>query len=465
MATQVQNNKPSAKNIIAWIMTIGLPVAILLIPNNAVLTFQFKWFLALTLAAILVFVFEQVNITAVAIALPVSYILILKVPAAQVLFPWTMSIPWMIVGGFLLAAILLRIGLLNRIAYKCILLTGASYNGIIWGIGLAGIVLFVMMPSSAIIPLAALAYGICNALHLTKGRESAGITLAAMVAAIAPGSFLFNPGIFVYAGLGQAATGPLTLNWIQFFIQNWVMLPQYLLLLFIITKIFKPQKPINGKEFFQNEYDQLGPLSIEEKRALIVVFFLLIFLLTANQHKIDIIWGFAVIPLLMFLPGLKVAQPEDISNINWGMVVFTVSCLSIGTTGGALGLGQVASSLILPMIEGKSITFFLGVLYVIFVLLNFLLTPNAMMAAFTLPLAEIAMQIGLNPMALYLLIAAASDQIILPYEHVLYLIFFSFGMIHTKDFAKFMGIKMAVNAIFIFALNIPWWKFTGFLYL
>ena len=61
MAASLQKQKYATKNIIAWILTIGLPVLILLLPGNEVMTGQFKGFLALTLAAILVFVFEQVN--------------------------------------------------------------------------------------------------------------------------------------------------------------------------------------------------------------------------------------------------------------------------------------------------------------------------------------------------------------------------------------------------------------------
>ena len=69
-----------------------------------------------------------------------------------------------------------RVGLLRRIAYKCILLTGASYKGIIWGIALAGVVIFLLMPNdNAAVPIAALAYGICLSLNLKKGPESAGI--------------------------------------------------------------------------------------------------------------------------------------------------------------------------------------------------------------------------------------------------------------------------------------------------
>ena len=87
----------------------------------------------------------------------------------------------------------------------------------------------------------------------------------------------------------------------------------------------------------------------------------------------------------------------------------------------------------------------------------------AVNVTFALPLAQIAQDIGMNPIALYSLMGGASDQILLPYEVVIYLIFFSFGMICMRDFIRFMSVKLAAHMIFTFLLLIPWWKFTGFL--
>lgn len=92
------------------------------------------------------------------------------------------------------------------------------------------------------------------------------------------------------------------------------------------------------------------------------------------------------------------------------------------------------------------------------------MTPLAMQAAFTVPLVQIAAQLGINPMAVYYIMMNGCDQIIMPYEYALYLISFAFGIIRLTDFMKLMGIKMVVNLIIAFAVLLPWWKLIGFLY-
>lgn len=50
----------------------------MLLPVNEVMTVQLKLYLAITLVAVLFFVFEQVNSTVVALLLPIAYVLILR---------------------------------------------------------------------------------------------------------------------------------------------------------------------------------------------------------------------------------------------------------------------------------------------------------------------------------------------------------------------------------------------------
>mgnify|MGYP005767654561 FL=1 len=66
------------KSLVHWILTIGIPCLILLLPVNGTFTSDLKIFMAITVAAILFFVFEQVNGTVVTILLPIAYVLILK---------------------------------------------------------------------------------------------------------------------------------------------------------------------------------------------------------------------------------------------------------------------------------------------------------------------------------------------------------------------------------------------------
>lgn len=71
----------SGKLLIYWLVTIILPCLVLLLPVNEIMTADLKVFLSITLAAILFFIFEQVNGTVVTILLPIAYVLILGVPA------------------------------------------------------------------------------------------------------------------------------------------------------------------------------------------------------------------------------------------------------------------------------------------------------------------------------------------------------------------------------------------------
>lgn len=460
----VKQGPNTKKLIIGWIVTILLPCLVMLLPVNEVMTAQLKLYLAITLVAVLFFVFEQVNSTVVALLLPIAYVLILQAPAEAVYKPWSMSILWMLVGGFLLANVMERVGLLRRIAYKCILLTGASYKGIIWGIALAGVVIFLLMPNdNAAVPIAALAYGICLSLNLRKGPESAGIMLAAALAAMLPGCFLFNTGVFMQFSLGEAVTGPLTMGWFEWLYHCFPNAFYYAALFFVIIKMFGKNANMNGKDYFAAEYKAMGKMTADEKRVLVDIAILMAFIFSNPIHHIDVLWGFAVIPFFMYLPGLQVADGEDLKNVNWGMIIFGGGCLSIGTVAGVMGFGDLISQAIVPIIEGKSYTFVLFLVYIGYFVLNFIMTPMAITVTFTLPLAQVAMDIGMNPVALYILMGNASDQILLPYEVVLWLVYFSFGMIHMKDFIKFMSVKTVINMLFMFLFMIPWWRISGFL--
>ena len=164
-----------------------------------------------------------------------------------------------------------------------------------------------------------------------------------------------------------------------------------------------------------------------------------------------------------FSPGLKVADGADLRKVDWNMIFFAAGCLSIGMVAGTIGIGDLIGSFAVPVMEGKSHTLVLFLVYIGYFLLNFIMTPMAINVTFAMPLAQVAHDIGLNPVALYILMNEASDQIIMPYETVIYLIYFSFGMMRMKDFIKFYSVKTLVHILFTFLLLIPWWKFTGFL--
>ena len=118
----------------------------------------------------------------------------------------------------------------------------------------------------------------------------------------------------------------------------------------------------------------------------------------------------------------------------------------------------------MPYLQGQSHYVFFLIEWFMLVILNFVMTPLAMEAAFTIPFATLGTAMGLDPMAIYYFMGSAVDQVIMPYQNALYLIFFGFGAMRVNDFMKIMSVKMGLNFIIMFAMLLPWWNFLGFLF-
>lgn len=399
--------------LLKWAIIILCPLLILCVPVNEMFTWPVKMFFVITLLAILLFALETIQQTAVAILLPIAYVVFQIAPSTVAFSHWTGNIPWMMIGGLILANILQSIGLLKRIAYKCIILTGCSYKGIIYGIGLAGLVLNVMIPAQATIPLAALAFGICQAMGLKKSKAAAGIMLSAGLAALLPNYLFLNPNLLIVYGVGETVVGPSGVIWAGFLYHNAPVILFYVVMFWITTKLFKPETAVNGKEWFIAEYEQLGAIKKEEKKGVLICFLLFIGLITQPWHKIEVAWVFAF----------------------------------------------------MPMLEGRSVTFVLVFMWLLCMLVNFILTPLAIGATFAVPLTQIALSLGINPEVMWLTICHGYDQILLPYEYPLYMLFFSFNLVYLKDFVKLFGVKIIVNLIFFVCILLPYWNLIGFLHI
>ena len=264
----------------------------------------------------------------------------------------------------------------------------------------------------------------------------------------------------MYAGFAGMT---MSLSWIQYFTHQIVGLVYFAVVFFLLERLCRPKEPLNGKAYFVEQYASLGKASTAEKKAAAICILLLVMLLTTNLHHIQAMWVFAIVPLLAYLPGIKVCDDRDMNNTNFGMVFFTAACMSIGTVGTALGIGQIVSEIAVPILTGNSISFVFFFIYILFVLLNFVMTPIAIAAAFSMPFAQICISLGINPEAFFLFETVTIDQIFLPYEYVMYLVVFSFGAMQLKDFVQLMTMKFIVATFYIFLLLIPFWRLIGFL--
>lgn len=461
-STSTASPAMSRTTVIFWVLNISLPLLVLLIPTGERFTPEIRLFLAITLAAILLFAFETLPSLIPAILLPVTYTLSGIAPALAVFGPWSTYVPWMFLSGILMANVLENIGLLRRIALWSIIKAGGTYRGILYGIMVAGIIINIFIPAQAIIPLAAFTFGICMALDLGKSPESAGIMLTGAFAALLPLFFFYNPNFAVIMG-AASAEHDVSITWIQYFLHNLPNIPWAFFCVFLVSIIFKPSRPMNVKAYMMGEYAKLGALSWREKKALLVIALLVAFLVSGGWHGINIGWGFVFAASMMYLPGINLGTEADIKKINFPLIFFVTACMAIGGVANVLGLGKLLAEVLLPHMESASLFSTIGMVWLLCVAANFLMTPLAIWAAFSAPLTAVAQSLGIDPMAFYYTIFQGTDQIIFPYEYVLYLIFFSFGLIGLRDFMKIFALKMVLNIVFLIAVLVPYWMLIGLL--
>lgn len=449
--------------MIKWILIIILPLGLFCIPTNDVYTEQVRTFFVLTVAAILFFAFEVVDYIVPSLLLPLAYVLTGVIPMEVAFSSWTTTVPYMLLGCFILSNVLNRSGVLKRVALFCIMKLGGTFNRTIFALVIASLVVGFITSGQGYLIMATICLGICNAFNLDKqSKESSIIMLIGGITSISMFLVVYNPTFMsVLTASAQTVIPDFNVSYTQYLINNVPYILFYFVFAFLLIKLFKPKMELQGVEYFQEEYKKLGPMTSLKKKAGLVAIVLLLFLLTSRFHHIDSAWGFILIPLLYFVPGINAASAEDVKNIPYSSLFMVAACLSIGSAASALGLSKLLSDVLTPILASFGNVGAVIFVWVLGVLANFLLTPMAILAAFSSSVAQIAVDLGLNPLGLFYPLLAAMDQIVFPYEYVGYLIVFSFGYIRMKDFISMMGFKMIIQFIFMLVVMVPYWYLMG----
>ena len=455
--------KLDKKMFFTWLGIIGIPLLVALIPVGETFTLEVKSFFVITLFGIMCMVTGPFDSAIGCLFMMCGYCLVGLAPFTTVFSSFAGTVPWTVYGCLLLLNIVQnRTMLIERIACKCMIITGGTYNGIIFGMIILGIASNLIVPGVFTgLAIAAIAFGICKALDLGISKASSGIMLAAVIGFIDAWRFVYcPPDMGVLLGIASAVA-PTDMDYLTYFTYNvpWVIFP--FLMGFIITKICKPEKTIDGKAYFIQRQSELGSFTLDEKKTLIVLLVFMLYLFTYRWHKLDMVYGFVLAPLLLYLPIFNVATKEDLMTVNFPMVVFVAGCLSIGSVATYIGIPQLISDIAVPLLEGRTNTFYLGFVYWFTVLFNLVMTPMAMMTAFSVPLTQIALDMGMTTAfpTLFTMNAGAYN-LFLPYEAVLVAgMYQGFGNTKLGLFVKIFVIKMILTFLWIVFIMVPYYGF------
>lgn len=449
-----------------WLTTILLPLGIQLIPATDSFPVPMREFLVSTVFVILLAAFELLPNMLVGLLLPVAYVMTGTVPVASALGIWSGSFMiFMIVGGMIFANALDESGLLNRM----VLWAGTKCRGsllkLLIALMVAGLlVMFVSFTNGWMVTLV-LCYGVVKALKLERTNEGILIMVVAQIVSTASLNFIYSPlTVGLWGGGVQMAVEGFEMTWWALTVYNLPLIAIQFIIIYLLYRLYKPAKFLKGGAlYFETEYAKQGKLTVKEKKAIFLTTLLFLYIFTQPWHKLDMNYGFIIIPMLFFLPGINVAtKQKSLDTVNIGFIIFIASCMSIGSVGAAVGIGPAISKSITPMLEGCPVPVFLFLCIIFGIIMNILMTPSAMQGMFPGPLAALGTGLGISyPLLPFMAMFFANDMVFFPYENAYLLVMFGFGVMSMKDFLKYNLIKMALTLVLFWVLVLPFWYMMG----
>lgn len=454
---------PDKKAFIKWAIVAALIVICLLLPTSAVITAQVKIFFAITAFGLAASAFEVLPMPVIALTMPVLWILFKIADVSTVMSSWTNPVILMLIGTYFMAATLDDCGLLKRLAYFLMCLVKNNYLALLLMVTVVSVIINIVTSGRAHLIMAPLAAGLCRSLNVENKKMGIGLGATVIVAACTSHTCTYYSSSIpiLLAKCGSNIDASLVTP-VKVMLHTWPLIIPILATVLIYAKMYKPEEGIGDISYFKAELLAMGPVSRKEKINGAMLVILLVLLFTADLHKININLIFAITPFLVYLPGLGGATADTLKKYNYSMIFVCASFMAIGTVATSLGLGQAIADMFQGLLNGSTNIFYVLFVVLVFVfILNKLMTPLAITSLFMEPVSMVAVSLGFSCLPFVYSMNAFVDIIIFPYEHVAYLIVYTYGMMSMKNFIKVNAIRSAVMVVGFFALLVPYWLLIG----
>ena len=460
------NNKTM---VVKWLISLIISIIPLFIAQNGIYTAQLQWFLVFTIFGIFLLAFELLNGFAVTLIMTAGWVLSGAATFEAAMSAWTTTNLLTAISAMVLIGILEKTGVLNRLGYWCIVKTGGTFNGLIWGLFFTGIIIMFVGFVLTMVLVFAFAYALYAALELKpEDKESFVIVWTAAISGIFSGVYLYCPITITLVNASvQTVIPDFNLQWYQLIYYNAPMFLFSVLLVWLCLKwynITNKNSTVNamkGKEYFVSEYQKLGKMTVDEKKGVFILIVLAVCLFSQPIHNLDSVFAFLIAVILCYLPGINLADNSSVRQIPWDNMFVIGVFLAIGTIATQLGLSGAITGAFIPFISGLG--HYWGILgtAILAALVNFVLSPFAMTAVLPGPIVQYCLAAGFEPMAHIATLYLAKEVVFFPYEYPAYLILFAFGMVKMGDMIKICTIKAVLLLIGIMVIMVPYWMLIG----
>jgi sodium-dependent dicarboxylate transporter 2/3/5 len=363
------NEAGGVRNIVMIALGLAMMTAIMLAPTPAGLSLAGQRVIAIMAFTVFMWITEGIPYGASAVSLIFLMIIFLGFSPPTGLtgeflgtgkaIPLALSgfsnSGWLFVAaGLAMAAAITSTGLEKRVAFLILRLVGTKTNAIMLGIIITAFVLTFLIPSviARAATLVPLVIGLVEAFGLPRNSEIGKAML--LLAGILPSV----TGVGVLTG---AAPNPVIVNFLTAAGQARVSYLDWLVYLFpytvayaiglyfLTTKLFKfeaAELP-GGKEYLAARIRELGPMSAQETRALVIMGLTIVLWATDKLHHVEASAISVLCVLLMILPYIGVTTCNELyKRVDWNSILLFGAGISMAEmltrTGGAAWLAKAA---------------------------------------------------------------------------------------------------------------------------
>ncbi len=386
---------------------------------------------------------------------------------------------WLMVSAFIITSGMEKSGLAKRIALAIITRFGKTWKTILMSLMAANFTVAFIIPSTTaraamllpIVLLVAKAYGVekgnanLGKLLGIQSLQANNISTSAIVTATAPQ--------ILAIGLLKEFTGS-EVSWGEWFIASAPIAILTLIASFFIgLALFRPKAEQEGgdeiKEI-QNQYDELGPVSILEKKAA-GIFLLTISLWASDKWHLDMFgFQFSLVMVaimaasLFFMPYIGILNWKE-AKIPWNLMVFAAGAYAAGVSLSETGVASWALSGLFSNlgVQDMSFTMLYGVVIAISSFSHFVFTSKTVRTIILIPtLVGLAETAGVSPLMLALPAAfTIADTITLPPHSKANLVYYSTGYFSVNNQLLYGVLTLMAKWCIMFAASFTWFAYLG----
>jgi len=380
------------------------------------------------------------------------------------------STAWFLFAAMLIGLVASKSGLARRLAFTIMLRVGVTYPRILFGLIVTDFLLTFIVPSglARVVILASIALALTEAFRAARGSNIA----RGMFLILTYTGNIFDKMILAGAGAITAAGAMQKFGGVEVLYGQWLLafLPCSLITVLAAWRLtlwlYPPEQGglSQGREYFAGELAKMGPWSLAETKAALLVGCAILLWVTDFLHHIPPTMVAVGIGLVALLPRIGVLDADDMRTLNYMPVFFVAEAVSMGNVLEATKGLDVLTSSVFHAIEPllTNIVSLTAIFYWVAFVYHFLLASEISMLGTSMPLVmDYAKAHALNPLQLGLIWTFAAGGKLFAYQSGVLIVGYSYGYFEARDLVR-IGAWLTVLEFVVLMFLVPfYWPLIG----